>query len=71
MQWGVDPAHLARRIPAYQTLNPIQIGRQQLLPEDCVGLRARHVVQAVLSDLVHPRRDLGIVRRHDLRAAPR
>ncbi len=68
MQWGVDPAHFARRESRYQGSNPIQIGDQQLLSEDCVGLGARHVGQVVLGDFLDPRGDLLVGRRHDLRA---
>ena len=60
---AVRAAHLG-----YQGRDPIQIGGHQLLSEDCVGLGARHVVQAVLGDLLDPCGDLHVGGRHDLRA---
>ena len=59
MQWGVDPAQFTRRIGWYQRSDPIQIARHQLLSEDRVGLRAWHVVQAVLGDLFDPGGDVA------------
>src|SRR5688572_639713 len=70
MQRGVDPAQVAGRASRYQESDPSEVRGRQLLSENCVGLGARHVVQAVLGYLLDPRGDLQVSRWHDLRAIP-